>query len=68
MDSVQICFICLDAIYHGYILLYSSYKKGKKKNYHVTCSHFPLGKIGADALLKPSTDSTKTGYIPLVPL
>ena len=43
-------------------------KKEKKKNYHVTCSHFPLGKIGADALLKPSTDSTKTGYIPLVPL
>ena len=30
MDSVQICFICLDAIYHGHILLYSSYKKKKK--------------------------------------
>ena len=40
----------------------------KKKNYNVTCSHFPLGKIDADALLKLSTDSMKTGYIPLVPL
>lgn len=31
MDSVQICFICFDAIYCGFILLYSSYKKEKKK-------------------------------------
>ena len=30
MDSVQICFICLDAIYNGHILLYSSLKKKKK--------------------------------------
>ena len=42
MDSVQICFICLDAIYHGYILLYSSYKKKKKKTtmWHAVIFHW----------------------------
>lgn len=45
MDLVQICFICLDAIYYGYILLYSSYKKKKKNHYRATsCFLFSTGK------------------------
>ena len=52
MDSVQICFISLDAIYYGYILLYSSYKQKKTKKLQGDILLFSTGKNDADALLK----------------
>lgn len=65
MDSVQICFISLDAIYYGYILLYSSYKKKKLQGDILL---FSTGKNDADALLKLSIEGSMPGCIPLVPL
>lgn len=62
MDLVQIRFICLDAIYYGYILLYSS------KKLQCDILLFPTGKSDTDALLNFSTGIRMSGYTPLVPL